>query len=341
MIKEAIAKVTTAKDLDEKEMAEVMEEIMAGEASPAQIAAFIVALRMKGETVEEITGAAKTMRRVSTKIPGEVGEEGEVVIDTCGTGGDGAMTFNVSTAAAFVVAGGGVKVAKHGNRSVSSLCGSADVLEELGLSVDVSPEQVARQFHEAGIGFLFAPVFHRSMRHAATPRKDVGVRTIFNVLGPLTNPAGTRHQLLGVYRKELCPLLARVLLRLGTERAMVVHGMDGVDEISVTAGTEVSEVRDGKVREYRLDPGDFGLPHFETGELVGGGRQENARILKNLLSGEENGARKAMVAVNAGAAFYVAGKCRDLAEGIEYAHHVLASGEGLRKLEKLIEVTPA
>ncbi len=336
-IREAIEKVADGRSLCEEEMMAAMESIMTGHATSAQISAFIVALRMKGETVEEITGAARVMRRRSARIPVEFAGPGEVLLDIVGTGGDGTMTFNVSTAVAFVVAGGGVKVAKHGNRSVSSLCGAADVLEWLGVSIDASPEHVGRQIRDMGIGFLFAPVFHSSMRHAARPRKEIGIRTVFNILGPLTNPAGAGRQLTGVYKRELVPVLARVLRRLGTDRAMVVHGLDGVDEISITAATEVSEVVDGEVRDYTLEPGAFGFPRYELADLKGGGPMENALILKGVIAGHENGAKRAMVLMNAGAAFCVAGVSRDMQEGIEYAKEVIDSGRALAKLEELIE----
>jgi anthranilate phosphoribosyltransferase len=344
MIREGIAKVVSGVDLNEQEMILVMHEIMGGEATPAQIAAFITALRMKGETIDEIVGAARVMRDKATKIPlgraeGAPGLSAghDVLIDTCGTGGDGSMTFNISTTTAFVVAGGGVKVAKHGNRSVSSSCGSADVLEKLGVPVEASPETVARNIQTIGIGFLFAPAFHSSMRHAVGPRREVGIRTIFNILGPLTNPASAPFQLLGVYSEDLCEVLARVLLRLGTKRAMVVHGADGMDEISVTAETKVSEIRDGDVFSYSLHPGDFGFQQYEMGALRGGDPQENARTLRGIIAGHDHGARRSVVVLNAGAAFYIAGVCKDIRDGSRYAEEVIDSGKALEKLVQLVE----
>ena len=341
MIKEAIKKVADRIDLEESEAVQVMEEIMSGEATPAQIAAFITALRMKGETVDEIVGAARVMRAKAARVPGEDGEghggnDHKTLVDTCGTGGDGTMTFNISTTAAFVVAGGGIKVAKHGNRSVSSSCGSADVLEKLGVNIEASPEVVGRYIDQVGIGFLFAPVFHSSMRYAIGPRKEVGLRTIFNVLGPLTNPAGARYQLVGVYDEALCEPLAQVLGRLGAERAMVVHGLDGMDEISVTGETKVSEMVDDEVRTYFVRPGDFGLKQYDMKELQGGNAEENARILEGVLSGKANGAKRAVVALNAGAAFYVSGGFKDIKEGVRYAEQVIDSGKALAKLRELV-----
>ncbi|HBA55474.1 anthranilate phosphoribosyltransferase [Syntrophorhabdus aromaticivorans] len=341
MIKEAIKKVADRIDLEESEAVQVMEEIMSGEATPAQIAAFITALRMKGETVDEIVGAARVMRAKAARVPGEDGEghggnDHKTLVDTCGTGGDGTMTFNISTTAAFVVAGGGIKVAKHGNRSVSSSCGSADVLEKLGINIEASPEKVGQYIDRVGIGFLFAPVFHSSMRYAIGPRKEVGLRTIFNVLGPLTNPAGARYQLVGVYDEALCEPLAQVLGRLGAERAMVVHGLDGMDEISVTGETKVSEMVDDEVRTYFVRPGDFGLKQYDMKELQGGNAEENARILEGVLSGKANGAKRAVVALNAGAAFYVSGGFKDIKEGVRYAEQVIDSGKALAKLRELV-----
>jgi anthranilate phosphoribosyltransferase len=345
VIKEAINKVVDRIDLDENEMIQVMDEIMSGEATPAQIAAFITALRMKGETVDEIVGAAKVMRKKANKIPVEgvdvdldrddINIDRETILDTCGTGGDGTMTFNVSTATAFVVAGGGVKVAKHGNRSVSSLCGSADVLQELGVNVEASPEIVAKCIKKVGIGFMFAPVFHGAMKYAIGPRREIGIRTIFNILGPLTNPASAKYQLLGVYKEDLCEVLANVLLRLGTKRAMVVHGADGIDEISVTRDTMVSEVKDGKVKNYNINPTHFGLKIYDFKDLKGGNAEENARIVRDILSGKEKGAKKVIVQMNAGAAFYISGTAKTLREGIELAGKIIDSGKAMKKLEEL------
>lgn len=349
MIREAINKVVDRVDLEEEEMVQVMEEIMSGEATPAQIGAFITALRMKGETVDEITGAVKVMRKKATKIPVEgvdvdldrddINIDRETIIDTCGTGGDGTMTFNVSTATAFVVAGGGVKVAKHGNRSVSSLCGSADVLQELGVNVEASPEVVARCIKKIGIGFLFAPMLHGAMKYAIGPRREIGIRTIFNVLGPLTNPASAKHQLLGVYKESLCEPLAEVLLRLGTKRAMVVHGMDGIDEITVTKDTKIAEVKDGRVKIYEINPVHFGLKIYDFKDLKGGSALDNARIIRDILSGKEKGAKRAIVLLNAAAAFYIADVVKTIREGVELSEKIIDNGKAMKKLEMLIELS--
>lgn len=351
MIREAINKVVDRIDLEEDEMYQVMNEIMGGEATPAQIGAFITALRMKGETVEEITGAVRVMREKAAKIPVEgvdvdldrddINIDRETIIDTCGTGGDGTMTFNVSTATAFVVAGGGVRVAKHGNRSVSSLCGSADVLQELGVNVDASPQVVARCIKKVGIGFLFAPVFHGAMKYAIGPRKEIGIRTIFNILGPLTNPASASHQLLGVYKESLCETLAHVLLRLGTKRAMIVHGRDGIDEISVTKDTKVAEIINGQVKLYEINPTHFALKIYEFKDLKGGNATANAEIIRNILSGKEKGAKRAIVLLNAGAAFYISDVVKSIKEGIQLAEDVIEKGKALKKLEALIKESRA
>ncbi|MCX7769791.1 MAG: anthranilate phosphoribosyltransferase [Proteobacteria bacterium] len=349
MIKEAIHKVVDRIDLEEEEMIRVMEEIMTGEATQAQIGAFITALRMKGETIDEIVGAAKVMREMATKIPIEgvtldldrddINIDRETIIDTCGTGGDGTLTFNISTATAFVVAGGGITVAKHGNRSVSSVCGSADVLKELGVNIDASPEVVAKCIKKIGIGFLFAPTFHGAMKYAIGPRREIGIRTIFNILGPLTNPANAKYQILGVYKEELCETLAYVLQKLGTKRAMVVHGMDGMDEITVTKDTFVAELKNNQVKTYYLNPTHFNMPIYNFSELRGGNAIDNANIIRDILSGKERGAKRAVVVLNAGCAFYVAEKASTIKEGIEYAEKVIDSGKALEKLEKLIKMS--
>ncbi len=349
MIREAIHKVVDKIDLEEEEMMQVMEEIMSGEATQAQIGSFITALRMKGETIDEIVGAAKVMRQRATKIPIEgvaldldrddINIDRETIIDTCGTGGDGTLTFNISTATAFVVAGGGITVAKHGNRSVSSVCGSADVLKELGVNIEATPETVAKCIRKIGIGFLFAPTFHGAMKHAIGPRREIGIRTIFNILGPLTNPANAKYQVLGVYKEELCETLAYVLQRLGTKRAMVVHGMDGMDEITVTKDTYVAELKNNQVKTYYINPTHFNMPIYSFSELRGGNATDNANIIKDILTGKERGAKRAIVVLNAGAAFYVAGKATTIKEGIEYAQSVIDSGKAIAKLEKLIKMS--
>jgi anthranilate phosphoribosyltransferase len=337
MIKEAINKLIIGKDLDETLMIEVMNEIMTGETTPAQIGAFITALRIKGETIEEISGAAKVMREKSTKISTDVAvSEGEVLMDTCGTGGDSSGTFNVSTTTAFVAAGAGVPVAKHGNRSVSSLCGSADVLEALGVNLELAPEQVGVCVKEVGIGFLFAPMLHGAMKYAIGPRREIGIRTIFNVLGPLTNPAGANVQLLGVYSPDLCEKLAQVLGRLGSKRAMVVCGAGNVDELTVTGDTEVAELVDGKVRNYVVRPEDVGMQRSRLADLKGGNTaEESAEQLRGLLQGDK-GPRRDMLLLNSGAALYVAGKAPGMKTGVELATEVIDSGAALAKLEALI-----
>jgi anthranilate phosphoribosyltransferase len=337
MIKEAINKLIIGKDLDETLMIEVMNEIMTGETTPAQIGAFITALRIKGETIEEISGAAKVMREKSTKISTDVAvSEGEVLMDTCGTGGDCSGTFNVSTTTAFVAAGAGVPVAKHGNRSVSSLCGSADVLEALGVNLELAPEQVGVCVKEVGIGFLFAPMLHGAMKYAIGPRREIGIRTIFNVLGPLTNPAGANVQLLGVYSPDLCEKLAQVLGRLGSKRAMVVCGAGNVDELTVTGDTEVAELVDGKVRNYVVRPEDVGMQRSRLADLKGGDTaEESAEQLRGLLQGAI-GPRRDMLLLNSGAALYVAGKAPGMKTGVELATEVIDSGAALAKLEALI-----
>jgi anthranilate phosphoribosyltransferase len=342
-IREAINKVVNLADLEEEEMGQVMEEIMEGKATPSQIASFITALRIKGETVDEVVGAVKVMRRMASDIPirdreeSNGGGKGRGIIDIVGTGGDNMMTFNISTTAAFVAAAGGAKVAKHGNRSVSSRCGSADVLEKLGVDIQAAPETAARYLDEVGMAFLFAPVFHGSTRHAVGPRREIGIRTIFNMLGPLTNPASAKHLLIGVYKEELCEMFAGVLARLNTERALIVHGLDGMDEISVTKETKVAEIRDGAIEQYFIKPGDFGIKEYSVEDLKGGDAEENARILRQVLAGEENGAKRAAVLVNAGAAFYVAGLSGNMREGKEYAEEVINSGKALNKLKELVE----
>ncbi len=348
MIKEAIAKVVEGHDLTQEEMEGAMEEIMTGNATPAQIGSFITALRIKGETVDEITGAARVMRNKATKINvgnnlvnidrDDINLDTETILDTCGTGGDGTHTFNVSTATAFVGAGGGVKVAKHGNRAVSSLCGSADVLKNLGVSLDISHEDVGRCIQELGIGFLFAPLFHGAMKYAAEPRRDIGLRTIFNVLGPLTNPANATAQVLGVYHPDLTEKLARVLGRLGTREAFVVCGEGIFDEISICSPTRVSHLKDGNVETFEMTPEQYGFNRANPEEIKGGDAQENSRIIRELLDGEK-GPKRDMVVLNAAAAFVVAGLDEDLTRGIERAKDCIDSGRARDKLDALIRFT--
>jgi anthranilate phosphoribosyltransferase len=336
MIKEAIAKVVERIDLEEHEMSDVVEMMMDGEATPGQISSFLVALRMKGESVSEITGAAKVMLDKATRIQ----SSHEVVVDLCGTGGDRQGTFNVSTAAAFVVAGAGVPVAKHGNRSVSSYVGSADVLEALGVDITHSAEAARKCLDEAGIVFLFAPLYHPAMKNVAGPRKEIGVRTIFNILGPIVNPAGVRHQVVGVYSEVLLDPVVKVLRNLGHKSAMVVHGADSMDEITVTGKTVVAELKDGMVKKYQFDPLDLGIKRRNISELKGGRTaKENARIFRSILKGEEKEAKRDIVLINAAAAIYVSETSPDLREALERAVESLDSGKALSKLEELAKIT--
>jgi len=331
MIKDGIAKVVLGEDLREAEMMAVMEEVMEGVATPAQIAAFITALRIKGETVEEVTGAARIMRQKATRIDAR----SSVVVDTCGTGGDGRSTFNISTTAAFVVAAAGLTVAKHGNRAVSSGCGSADVLEALGVNIDAGPEIVEECLQEIGIGFLFAPRLHGAMKHAISPRREIGIRTIFNMLGPLTNPAGATAQLIGVYDPRLTEMFAGVLKNLGAKRAFVVHGADGLDEATVTGETRVSELKEGLVTTYNIDPVDLFGELFPAVDLLGGNAETNARITREVLTGG-GGARRRIVVLNAALAIVAGGKAGTLRDGIGTAEARIDGGAALQKLDALI-----
>jgi anthranilate phosphoribosyltransferase len=332
MIREGIAKFIRGEDLREAEMMSVMKEIMEGEATPAQIAAFMTALRIKGETVEEVTGAARIMRQKATRIDAR----SSVVVDTCGTGGDGRSTFNISTTTAFVVAAAGLTVAKHGNRAVSSGCGSADVLEALGVKIDAAPEIVEECLQQIGIGFLFAPRLHGAMKYAIGPRREIGIRTIFNMLGPLTNPAGATAQLIGVYDPKLTEMFAGVLKNLGTKRAFIVHGADGLDEATVTAETRVSELNDGLIATYNIDPVDLFGKSFAAADLLGGDAEANARITRDLLAGED-GARRRIVVLNAALAIVAGGKAEGIREGIAVAEACIDGGAALKKLQALIE----
>ena len=334
MIKNAISKLADRTDLSEKEAEEVMLEIMEGAATPAQIAAYLMGLRMKGETVEEIAGSARAMRSRAIRIRAA----DPLVVDTCGTGGDRANTFNISTTAAFVVAGGGLTVAKHGNRSVSSRSGSADVLVALGARIDLPTEAVQDCVNELGIGFLFAPLFHGAMKHCAVPRQEMGVRTLLNVLGPLTNPAGATIQVLGVYDEGLTELLAKVLIHLGTKHCFLVYGMDGLDEITLTDRTRVSEGKGGVVSSYYLDPSDFGLERVRLKDLAGGTAEENAHITREILRGRK-GPKRDLVCLNAAPAFVACRKAKTLQEGFELAGRMIDSGAAMEKLERLISFT--
>jgi len=308
-----------------------MEEIMQGEVTPAQFGAFVTALRLKGETVDEIIGLARTMR--AKAVPVNVSEP---VVDTCGTGGDGSGTFNISTAAALVAAGAGLKVAKHGNRAMSSQCGSADVLEALGIKIDLGAEAVAQCLETVGIGFMFAPTFHPAMKYAAAPRREIGIRTVFNILGPLTNPAGAKAQVLGVADESLVEKLALALQGLGSSHAMVVHGEDGLDEITVTGKSRVCELKDGSLRSYSVSPEDFGLSQANSSDLMGGTASENADLLRRVLNGDLGPQRDAVL-LNAGAVLLTGDKVATLEQGIALAKEVIDSGHARAKLEQLIK----
>jgi anthranilate phosphoribosyltransferase len=335
MIQHVMSKLAKKEDLGREEARAAMGEIMSGDATPAQIASFLTALRLKGETVEEITGCAEAMREKATRVRTKHSK----AIDTCGTGGDSAGTFNVSTAAAFVACGAGAVVAKHGNRAVSSRCGSADVLKELGVKIeDVSVERVEQCLDDVGIAFLFAPSLHRAMKYAAPVRRELGIRTVFNILGPLTNPAGASRQLIGVYDEELTVPIARVLKSLGTESALVVHGAGGFDEISTCGLTTVSEIRDGEVKNYLLDSSSMGFEKAAASDLAGGDVSENARILLDILEGKK-GARRDIAVLNAAAAIYVAGLAPSIMEGVRKAEHSIDSGAARAKVAELVEAT--
>ena len=342
MIVEAITKVVQRQDLTREEAYRVMKHIMSGQATDAQIAALLTALRMKGETVEELTGFAQVMREKVTAVETRQavgtalsGTGREMLVDTCGTGGDAKGTFNVSTATAFVVAGAGIPVAKHGNRSVSSLCGSADVIEALGVNLELPPERVGRCIDEVGIGFLFAPLLHTAMRYVMVARREIRIRTVFNILGPLTNPARATAQVIGVYDRALTEVMATVLNHLGCHRAFVVHGMDGLDEISNTAETKISEVKAGRVQTYAVKPEDFGVPRATLADLRGGDAEENARIIRQILEGVQ-GPKRDIVLLNAGAAIVAGGGARSIQEGILLAEKSIDSGAAQEKLEKLV-----
>ena len=331
-IREAIQTVVAGAHLSEAQAAAVAAEIMRGQATSAQIAALLVALRVKGETVDEISGFARAMRAGATAAPARSDD----LVDTCGTGGDGARTFNISTVAALVAAGAGCKVAKHGNRSVSSRCGSADVLAALGVDIEMSPERAARCIDEIGVGFLFAPQYHPGARHAAGPRREIGVRTIFNMLGPLLNPAGAQRQVMGVYGVGLTEPIARVLGRLGSRHSLVVCGEDGLDEITLSGRTFVAELRDGTVRSFTLTPQELGLAPAPTAALRGGDAAENARIAREVLAGARGPCRDAVLA-NAGAAIYVAGRADDVAEGVRRAAEAIDRGRAHSVLDALVQ----
>jgi anthranilate phosphoribosyltransferase len=345
IITESVRRLVERRDLSRIEAAAAMDAIMSGAATNAQIAAFLTALRMKGETVEELIGFAQVMRqkvvRIRTRgdeVAALTGTDREMLIDTCGTGGDATGTFNVSTATAFVVAGAGLRVAKHGNRSVSSLCGSADVVEALGINLELPPPRVSRCLDEVGLGFLYAPLLHTAMKHVMPARREMGIRTVFNMLGPLTNPAGANAQIIGVYAAAITEPLARVLAELGTVRAFVVHGADNLDEISNTGESQLSEVRDGTVRTFTVRPEDFGMPRAAIADLRGGDREQNAQIIRALLEGEP-GPRRDIVLMNAAAALVAGGRARDLKEGVGLAAQSIDSGAARDKLQALVALS--
>ncbi len=348
MIRKAIAKVVEQEHLTEGEMIEVMNQIMSGECTPAQIGSFITALRMKGETVEEITGAARVMRERATPIRvgkgvldidrDDINLDQETILDVVGTGGDGTNTFNISTTVSFVVSACGVKVAKHGNRSVSSACGSADVLEGLGVNLDITPEQVERCINKIGIGFLFAPALHGAMKHAIGPRREIGIRTIFNILGPLTNPAKADCQVMGVYREDLVEKLAGVLHRLGCKHGFVVHGRDGMDEITLTTETAVAEVSAAGVRLFTITPEELGLARCSMADLRGGDAAANAFIVRGVLEGEI-GPRRDIVLLNAAYALLAVGACSTVQDGLTMAAEAIDTGRAAEQLKQLVIIT--
>ena len=333
MIQQAISTVVSGQDLSGEDAARVMEEIMTGEATPAQFGAFVTALRLKGETAEEIAGMARVMRAKALHVQ----SDGDLV-DTCGTGGDGAHTINVSTIAAFVVVGAGLKVAKHGNRAITSACGSADVLEAAGVKIDLGPEGVERCIQEVGMGFMFAPTFHPAMRFAGPLRREIGIRTVFNILGPLTNPAGARSQVLGIADGSLGENMARVLQHLGSQHALVVHGEDGLDEISIAAPSQIWELQNGSIRGYTVTPEDLGLTRASADAIRGGSAEENVTAMNRVLSGEK-GPHRDVVLLNAAAALAAGDAVQDLRQGITQASEAIDSGRAMEKLHALAELS--
>lgn len=334
MIKEAIGKLIEKADLTRDEASQVMEEIMTGQATMAQVSAYLVAMRAKGETIDEITGSAEIMRKHATRIA----YEGDKLLDTCGTGGDKSHTFNISTISALVAAGAGAVVAKHGNRAVSSSCGSADLLKELGVNIEANVAVVEKCLKEIGIAFLFAPLLHESMKHAAPVRREIGIRTIFNILGPMTNPAGARHHLLGVFNADLTKPLALSLARLGSKHVLVVCGKDGLDEITTTSETLISELKNGKVNTYKVKPSDFGIKKAKPSDLKGGDVVFNAKLTLELLNGRK-GPQRDIVVLNAGAAIYAADIAKNIKSGIKLAEESIDSGKALEKLQGLKKVS--
>jgi len=329
MLQPIFEKIVKGRHLSEQEAEVMMEAIMSGSATPAQIGGMLTALSIKGETIDEIAGCARVMRRKATPV-----NSLSQLVDTCGTGGDKKDTFNISTAAAFVAAGAGLTIAKHGNRSVSSKCGSADVLEALGININLGAQAVEESMRQVGIGFLFAPVFHKAMKNVVGPRREIGIRTIFNILGPLTNPAGAQGQVLGVFQAELTEMLAEVLLKLGTEHALVVHGMDGLDEISICSSTKITEVKNGMIKTYYIEPEDFGLQRAAALSIAGGTAADNSKIVLAVLQGEK-GPRRDVVLLNTAAALVAGNKASDLTAGVAMAADSIDSGRALGKLQEL------
>ncbi len=335
LLKEYLKKIVSGNELSFEEARFAMNIIMSGEASTPQIASFITALRMRGETADEISAFASVMREKAERIETKYSN----LVDTCGTGGDAARTFNISTTAAFIAAGAEVAVAKHGNRAVSSSSGSADVLEALGVVIDISPHFIGNCIDEIGFGFIFAPLVHRAMKYAMEARREIGIRTVFNILGPLTNPTGASAQLLGVFDARFCELIARALMNLGTARVMVVHGLDGVDEISISSETMVTELRHGRIFSYTIKPEDFGMERADIGNLTGGSPVRNAEIIRSVLEGRAATGMMNIAVLNAAAAIYVAGAAECIADGIVLAKRSVTSGSALDKLEELILAT--
>lgn len=336
MIQTAIRKVVSKENLTREEARMAMAQIMEGKATDAQIAALITALRLKGESREEITGFAQTMREKANRLQTTQMQ----LLDTCGTGGDGGTTFNISTAAAIVAAAGDVRVAKHGNRAVSSKSGSADVLEALGVHIHVDAVQAQHCLDEIGICFMFAPSFHQAMKYAVGPRKEIGIRTVFNILGPLTNPAGADRQIIGVFDRHITEVMAEVLRELGTVRAMVVAGLDGLDEISLSAPTKVTELKEGSIHTYEVTPEQLGCRTYPLEAVAGGDAKENAELIRQIFAGQK-GAHRDIVLLNAGASLYLADKTASLREGVQLAGQIIDSGQAAKKLERLIQVTGA
>ena len=335
MIQEAIAQLVEGKDLSNETVADCMDEIMSGEANQMDMAAYLTALRMKGESIDEIAASADGMRKHAVRLQHDTD-----VLEIVGTGGDEAYSFNISTTAGIVAAAAGIPVAKHGNRSVSSKCGAADVLEALGVNIAIEPKKMERVLKEEGISFMFAQIYHKAMRYVAPVRKELGIRTIFNILGPLSNPAFANMQLMGVYEEALLQPMAKVLMKLGVKRGMVVYGADRLDEISISAPTLVCEIKDGKLESYEITPEQFGLKRAKKEDMAGGDPAENARITRAILSGEQ-GAKRDAVILNAGAGIYIAGRADSLEEGVKMAREIIDSGKAAEKLEAFIKATNA